>query len=226
MTNLKSEFQKITNELHYCVTNESLDAVVTGLDLHPEDTVLAIGGSGDQAFAILEYVKKVIVIDINQIQLEFIKLRKEALKQGKDDLFFTSKYLVIEGNESLEARKKYFSQERLEKIQSKLENLVLLPPANIFRLNLDEKVSKIYASNVTSSRWGVHDVSHILGVVKNLSLGGLIYFTQTHLDLEKQDIPGLKEEYALAQKARQYEEEMEGFTWQPIVYRKVEEVEK
>ena len=51
--------------LLYSSTNESLEGVVAGLDVKPKDRIIAVGGCGDQAFALLENVGKVIVVDSN-----------------------------------------------------------------------------------------------------------------------------------------------------------------
>ena len=191
----EEEIQKIVSEVLYSVTNESLDAVIEGLDLKPDDTVLSVGGSGDQAFAILEYVKKVIVVDINKSQINFIKLRNEALKQKEYNLFFAKKRLVSESDEKICMRKKYFSEKgRLERITAKLDDFIILPPANIFRVKLNEPVSKIYLSNTFSSVWGIHSVSDIVKVIKNLSLGGILYFTQSTITIRDNGIPELKTE--------------------------------
>ncbi len=220
---LDSEIQTILYDLLYSVTNENLDAVVEGLDLKSDDSVLAVGGSGDQVFAILEYVKQVIVVDTKQIQLDFIKLRTEALKQSNTDLFFSKKYLVLEGDEKIEHRKKYFSAPgRIERISAKLESLVVLPLASIFNVALNEKMSKIYLSNSFSSAWGTHSKEDVLRVLENLSLEGLIYFTHRTREVEKAIPPELKEEIILTQKAISHEKQMEGFAWRPVVYRKVE----
>jgi hypothetical protein len=49
----------------YLCTNESIPAVVVGLDLKPMDIVVSICGSGDIPFAIAPCVKKVYAVDFN-----------------------------------------------------------------------------------------------------------------------------------------------------------------
>ena len=53
-------------DVEYLVTNETLDAIMTGLEVNPEDDILSLCASGDQAFAFLEVAKHVRVIDMEQ----------------------------------------------------------------------------------------------------------------------------------------------------------------
>jgi len=57
----------------YYFTNESLEAIITGLEPNSEDNVLTICGSGDQAFALLEFGCQVIAIDENPQQICYAK---------------------------------------------------------------------------------------------------------------------------------------------------------
>lgn len=226
---LESEIQSIANEILYSVTNESIDAVVTGLDLKPEDTVLAVGGSGDQAFAILEYANRVQVIDSCPTQINLVRLRTEALRTGMFELFFY-------GNEDLpreiSRKREYFLKEgRLERIRSKLRNLSISDYLDIFHLRTRKRVSKIYLSNALDwSRNCDEKPEYLSAVIKLLSPAGLLYISnsftsmphdeKTYLDLF--DLPGLEREIELTQKAREFEKTNTKYSWSPIVYRKVE----
>ncbi|PIN80948.1 hypothetical protein COV11_02885, partial [Candidatus Woesearchaeota archaeon CG10_big_fil_rev_8_21_14_0_10_30_7] len=131
----------------YTTTNETLDSIVAGLDLNSNDNVLAIAGSGDQAFAILEYVGKVKAIDRDKYQIKFIRARIRALKSGNIDEFFMG---VVHSIFSVSENKKYFKQEgRSEKIKLKLSDLTVATPQSFLTaLNETETFSKIYLSNV------------------------------------------------------------------------------
>lgn len=75
------------NQPVYGATNESLQSIVSGMSVKPSDHVLSIGGAGDQAFALLEYVRpnkggRVEVIDPNQSQVDYILSKVAELKRG------------------------------------------------------------------------------------------------------------------------------------------------
>ena len=74
----------------YQCTNESLKAIVAGLDVSPDDNLLVVGGSGDQAFALLEFAVKgkVTAVDNAPQQIDFIRQKVEALQRGDYESFF------------------------------------------------------------------------------------------------------------------------------------------
>ena len=59
-------------------TNEDLPSIVRGMDVNPSDYILAVGGSGDQAFALLEYAKKVKTVDKAAIRSITLKNKRGA----------------------------------------------------------------------------------------------------------------------------------------------------
>lgn len=67
---------------YFTCTNESLPAIIAGLSPSSADRILAIGGSGDQAFALLEHGAQVAVIDHDARQIDFIRHRAAALADG------------------------------------------------------------------------------------------------------------------------------------------------
>jgi hypothetical protein len=249
---LEKEIQNIASHFlfEYRVTNESLDAVVEGLELTPNDSVLAIAGSGDQAFAILEYAGRVTAVDKNSHQTEYVKLRAEALKQGRYDLFLCNHARVPKVLN-------YFSKEgRLDRIKANLENLTILEPSDIFALKTEETFSKIYLSNALCSvdvdkrRAKLFDMRNIMfsdGLIyvansyeyvytdkaskrwfglsilrKILSASGLIYLSRDYTRLMNCVLSGFEENSELTQKARLQEYNLNFSNWLPVVYRKVE----
>ena len=66
-------------EAEWIATNESLDAIINGMNLNSKDIVLSICGSGDIPFAIAPLVKKVIAVDGSLNQINYARARKEAL---------------------------------------------------------------------------------------------------------------------------------------------------
>lgn len=183
-----------TSGLRYSYTNEDLRGIILGLDFSPEDSVLAVAGSGDQAFAFLEFARQVKAVDIVPEQIELIRQKAEALQVGDYDEFLRvdgtgSADGWMYGQYSLEfkrfdemRKRKYFAEDdnqRLERIRRNLGNLVIAEPANVLEIAQTESgFSKIYLSNVFgygddgSDMW----VTQILGnIARNLPLGGLIY---------------------------------------------------
>ena len=75
--------------LEYISTNENLDAIVLGMDVNSNDRILAMGGSGDQAFALLEKAGSVTVVDRNSAQIWYIKQRAELIRQKAYEFFFS-----------------------------------------------------------------------------------------------------------------------------------------
>ena len=226
------EIRKVVDKVNYSVTNESIDAVIKGLNLKSNDSVLAVAGSGDHAFAMLEYAGEVKVIDSNPFQIDLVMLRAELLRIGRYDLFFTKRSTVPLNDDKIVARKNYFSKEgRLEKIAENLENLVVLLPTDIFQTPLNIQVSKMYLSNAIGYLCCKHTFSQLLTAVKNLLPGGLLYVSNStasiyadgkRFNLEDCIIPGLKKDSRLTKRARECENNIDGFCWWPIVYRKVE----
>ena len=71
----------------WSITNEDLPSVVRGLDVGPEDYILVIGGSGDQAFALLEYAERVLAVDIEQYQVTRMQKQAKSLEIGDYETF-------------------------------------------------------------------------------------------------------------------------------------------
>ncbi|MCK4553255.1 DUF3419 family protein [Candidatus Pacearchaeota archaeon] len=181
-----------TLQLKYSCTNEDLRGVVSGLNLSSEDNVLAVAGSGDQAFAFLEFARQVKAVDIVPEQIEFMRKKAETLRVGNYDKFLndeipsssdghlagTSSQQFAEFNQP--RRREYFlaNKGRLNKIRKNLGNLVIAEPADILEVaQTEQEFSKIYLSNVLT--YGTEDrnaITEILrNIARNISLGGLIY---------------------------------------------------
>ena len=67
---------------NYFHTNESLDAIMVGLEPNEKDKIFAVEGSGDQVFALLELGSEVFMNDINPSQIEYIEFRVDLIKKG------------------------------------------------------------------------------------------------------------------------------------------------
>ena len=207
----------------YWCTNESLKSIVNGLDVNSQDEILAICGSGDQAFAILELAKRVVAIDKNSKQLELAEERRDMIKEG-DFKFFWNNHLYLADKDKRKSvfnkRKLYFNKERLRRIKNNIDNLSFLNEDIFYIGNNGNNLgsfTKIYLSNAQ----GV--IENILSLIP---LGGLIYYSFNEKEYPESDDEKhskiisrplfLKEE--LTEKARMYENR-----WYPLVYEKVSE---
>ncbi len=208
---------------YYKVTNESLDGIVQGLDLQPSDQVLAICGSGDQAFAMLEHVASVLAIDKQPSQVDLARYRLECLAKGDYEGFLLSGSRFGKFTD-LDKRDAYFrSPGRLETIRSKLLNLTILEKQLSEAITL-RPFTKYYLSNVIGDY--ISSMKLILELMQrmtdHLPVGGLIYMADGE-KLKTSDctyhskLPhNLQEDKDLTRKAALHEE-----LWMPVVFRKV-----
>ncbi len=214
----------------YYATNESLDAIVKGLDLQPTDEVLAICGSGDQAFAMLEHVDKVIAIDYDPAQIKYAKKRKLALQDGDINKFIfpvSQIHIVEELVEEFPARCEYFQDpERIRKIQAKLHKIEFLERdiRNIIPNQFSPQ--KLYLSHanqdgcLTSIENSFREYSGLI------SIGDLIYTAWGWVSPVIDGICGetLEVEEDLTKAAREFETEWKqggGYNWDLHVFKKI-----
>ncbi len=208
-------------------TNENLEAIVAGLDVHPDDIVLAVCGSGDQSFALLEKAGKVLSVDNYYAQLEYAKNRAELLHSGNYKAFLSVKHEDETCKGSLARRNSYFSQKgRLKRIRDSLGNLhFILGDVFDAAMNGQNEFSNVYLSNVFAHGYeSVEPYYRLLNqIAHNLPQGGLIYISNQK-GIESQ----AKYEYV----ALTYPDELQIDTrltelarslercWTPIVYRR------
>ena len=229
-------------ELEYSVSNENLQAIISGLELNSEDSVLAVAGSGDQAFAILEYVKNVMAVDINPSQVSFMKLRRSALQRGDIGGFFQDdvsqkKEINFLGWQKRDTefyrsrRREYFSAEgRFDRIKKKLGHLIIFPLDIFQATELKDGFTKIYLSNVFGQVYMGGDFDYWIPnlekafkrIAENLPKGGLIYTSfGPHCSYVSKE---LTIERNLTEKAKKFEAELPEWCqkWaSPCVYRKI-----
>lgn len=183
-----------TSGLVYSCTNEDLRGIVSGLDFSPEDSVLAVAGSGDQAFAFLEFAGQVKALDIVPEQIRLMRKRAELLRSGDFDAFLRAQetgscdgylagsHTTLFAELNRNRRKKYFVEEdsqRLERVRDNLDNLVISDLGNILEVAQTESgFSKIYLSNVLGYGDGFNytcATELLRNIARNLPVGGLIY---------------------------------------------------
>lgn len=167
-------------KIQYTCTNESLDAIMTALKPSSSDRILAVAGSGDQSFALMEHAP-VTAVDRNSSQITFMKARLGCLQHG-DYARFLSMLVGSGKNDTfgmamLNERNKYFQAPgRLETLKDCSENLTIERPADAFDLaQTFNGLTKVYLSNaLTYVPFGVH-AEILQGIAKNLPKDGLIY---------------------------------------------------
>ena len=171
-----------TFTLAHASTNESLEAVIAGMNVRPEDRILSIGGSGDQAFAFLEKGAGVVVVDNNPKQVDLIRQKAKLLRNENYNGFLraglSEAYLANPTDESHMARNRYL-RKRLPAIRERLDKLDILGEEDIFRaVSALNGYNKVYLSTV----FGQMDISdnykireRLALVAENLSAGSLVY---------------------------------------------------
>lgn len=132
-------------------TNEYLDAIICGLNLNSNNSVLAICGSGDQAFAMLEKTNNLHVVDMREKQIEYFLYRKSLIERGEfgEFLIVSEEEMDKEDKNFVNARNKYLTIKRLTKIRSNLEKGIEITNSKIENLGRG-KFDRIYLSNSLS----------------------------------------------------------------------------
>lgn len=219
----------------YDHTNENIEGIVAGLDLCSNDTVLAVGGSGEQAFALLQFAGRVKVVDNNPDQTRFIKKRIEELQEENYSSF-------LHGSETVY----FFTSNRLHLIQEKLANLTIAEPADIVEIAQKEtEFSKLYLSNIIGFKEEEidHDKVKIIftKLADKLTVDGLIYVSNhdrlvgfyeyeaergyrlslRSKELHPEDINFLPSNLVLEKDLSLWARTHERFNWYPAVYRKI-----
>ncbi|MDD4878177.1 MAG: hypothetical protein PHO02_04020 [Candidatus Nanoarchaeia archaeon] len=208
----------------YRTTNESLEGVIKGMQLSKDDNVLAILGSGDQAFAMLEYADSVVAIDSKPGQLAYAQKQKELLAEGNIQKFLTRKATIQ--SPTLRRRiadvKDYFNEPgRIGKIREKLGNL-RIEKGDIFADLPESQFSRIYLSNVLRYvPYNEFCVDKLLLLAEKLKPNGLLYITDER-DLYRESLTPLEikmeKDDELTRIAKKEEKKIG--VWAPVVYRR------
>ncbi|MCF7865901.1 hypothetical protein K9L67_04105 [Candidatus Woesearchaeota archaeon] len=217
------------NIINYLATNETINSPVKGLDPKSDDRILSIIGSGDQIFAMLEFIEKgqIIATDHWQPQIDYLNYRIDRLLNGKIDEFSGKKIpypFIIKGKEyaingkktnfdNIRRRLNYFENEkRIEKIKKNINNLKIIQTATKIQDFYDENYNKIFFSNAITY---TKDIQKLLN---KLPINGLIYFSESNNNKEiNTENSRLILDQNLTNKARNIEK-----TWyKPTTYRKI-----
>lgn len=192
-------------DIEYSLTNESLEAIIAGLSVQDDDSILAVGGSGDQILAMLEFTPRIVGVDYNQSQVEFMKRRFKHIKEtgvdpllqmyrgfGSRDGNINKSFNKFKLEQDLNDRLGYFRDERrrerirknlLEGSRDLVFDLVQGDLTNISSMeflrssrNLQLPFSKMYLSNALGYDSSGADVTESLrGLSLCLREGRLIY---------------------------------------------------
>jgi len=172
--------------LRFSATNESLPAIIEGLRLSSEDQVLAICGSGDQAFAMIEMSGSVTAVDINISQMHYAQKRARALQLGDIDQFLrpSETRRFVDQESAIKERNTYFlNPKRLDSIRQKLVDLSFTTGEIISATKNLAAYTALYFSNIFDVTWqkpnGFKDTD-LEGVFSTLQEGSLMYTVFRH----------------------------------------------
>jgi len=218
--------------LRYLATNESLLAIRHGLCAGPKDRVLSIASAGDQALALLEFVEKVVVVDMNPRQLRYVEreveliLRRDYLSFQKPQVMlradpqlgFEVELLEAFNDYGLEQRRKYFTHARLNVIREKLDHIHVSKKTVLDSLE-GESFNKAYLTNIIGYQDSDFEEGSLLFAGANkIELGGLVYVSNPAVRPQFMDFMarlGLEKEDHLSEVARALEP-----NWKPMVFKR------
>lgn len=144
-------------------STEKLPVIVSGIRPDSRDYILAIGGSGDQAFSMLEFGARVLAVDKNPEQVSFIEQKVQSI-QNRDYSSFLNRPITAY----------YFDREMLELIRNNLSQLEVVEGDIIDVCQERQPFTKIYLSNaVSGEKEELRDKLRIFS--RAIPYGGLVY---------------------------------------------------
>jgi hypothetical protein len=197
----------------YLYTNESLEAIVKSMQLTRKDNVLAVCGSGDQAFAMLEYAKLVVAMDHGPEQVDYAQKQKKLISEGNFKKFLARGSVILKHVANM---REYFEVPgRLEKIRKRIKYLSIRD-GDIFRDSPGNKFSRIYLSNALGHLDLDESPSqNLMLLIDRLKPNGLLYVTEEK-DMPSDPFSRIEEDIELTEIARDYQPNR----WMPAVYRR------
>src|SRR3989344_4560886 len=163
--------------LQYKHTNETVQAIGAGLEPRDGDRILAIAGSGDQAFALLSFGAQVYAVDNVVEQVDYVKRRIDSLKKGDFSSFEDFKDYHPD-----DLNKAFFADgEVRERIRLNLPNLQISDAKCIFYGGLDfASFNKIYLSNAYAWSWTFPCPDKVMRhISRRVPVGSLVYGSAT-----------------------------------------------
>ncbi len=216
------------NWVSFRYTNESLDAIVRGMAVNETDDIIAICGSGDQAFAMLEYAKSVVAIDNDRRQIEYAIERAAMIKGGDFEKLFEAPCNRNKKDKLMSIA--YFSQPgRLERIRQNINRLEIRHVNSIFIGEVEEgRFTKIFLSNIMGFHgflpYSEEQQYFIAEIAARLRMPGLMYFSDEKKLCSLAELKDIVRDDVLSNIAREEEDKAyspeKGF--RVAVYRRVE----
>ena len=220
--------------LAFQATNESIPAIMEGLQIQQGDRVLAVCGSGDQAFAMLELADYVTAVDSSKLQILYAKCRLAQIKRGDFKRFHTLLPHCGSNITYREQRSRYFTLSKLQTLKLKVDRL-RLERGDMYKFSprriREGRFNKIYLSNLLcyGDYYSRNNTNFLDMLVSVLPCGGLIYTVGVGLSYgfsqEAGDLPLAVCDTALTNIARNTEivRNTEGSStcWNPTVFRRV-----
>ncbi len=219
--------------LRYLATNENLLAIRHGLDLKPWDEVLSVASAGDQAFAMLEVVKTVVVVDSNPRQLAYVERQIELIR-NRDFLSFRKPHLLLQSDSKLgfevsllesfnevglRQRERFFVPARLEVIREKIGKVTVSEQTVLGALE-GRSFTKAYLTNIIGYQDSDFTQGSLLFAgVNHLAVDGLLYISNACVHqnfLPLMNRLGLEIDKELTAVARSLEP-----NWKPDIFRRI-----
>jgi hypothetical protein len=214
----KSEIvYSITNAApNYKCTNESIEAILLGMDVKPEDNILCIMGSGQQGLAMAGEGANVTLIERSKSQADYFSRLFSFLSDEKNQNELC-RDILVEISRAYKSPKSYFSD--LKKIADIRKNLFRINnPGQTDMFEAKKGISgynKVYLSNALTI--GEMYYPRSLSVFKDFGgrfkEGTLFYATRRFTESDDEIKPPFYIEKTLTEIAR----ELERSSWDPRV---------
>lgn len=215
--------------IHYNRTNEYLPSIVAGLNVKKGDKIIAIGGSGDQALALIEWADRVLAVDRSIVQVSFIETAVESIRRGDYSRFTDNRQANLPGDHlpqcglsiwvNLEGSSggEYFSQERLDRIKSNLDRLEIKKRDILKAIaQRGRGFNKFYLSNALNYSPIYNDIPGALELIsRSIPVGSLVYLADNLPAERYAGACGFSVDRELTKKAE------EDKNWNPLVLRKI-----
>lgn len=205
MRSEKEFVEKTLGELDvgFWCTNESLEAIVQGMDVQQGDRILGVMGSGQQGLAMIEKGAKVDLIDKNDIQTEYFYKISLFIKNETNSNESCIKLLKDVSDVRDEKLMNFFDLRKIVEIRKNFEKMNILKSGDIFDLKDDlKKYNKIYLSNAIHFSPGIYSNEKFLNFVNRFNEKTLFYISDSHANKSELENIGFKINSYLTRKAR------------------------
>jgi hypothetical protein len=201
------------------MVNESIHAVMNSLKPASNEDMLAICASGDMPIALVEHARTVIALDRCNRQVEYARERVKQIRRGDYAEFRKVSSLAYLEQSFLGERTEYFTDERLDRIRAKLNNLVIMHDDIECYTGVQKPLfAKSYLANVFDFIENTKAAPILKAVADRTPVGGLVYHS-TGVTLKNVRVPAPLQ--LCEERTRLARESTQRF-WDPLVYKKVD----